>query len=267
MEIPVSRIRPNPRQPRSDFSRESLQELASSIREHGVLQPILLRALSDGNYELVSGERRLRASEIAGLKTLPSILVDPEQESGSLTIALVENVQRSNLNAIELAKAYFQLNRDFGRTQDDIARTVGKSRPHVANTLRLLELSDLMQKAVSDGSISAGHARALLMVSEDSRNNLYERILKRELSVRQTESAARKIAEHKSGPDGEAKRGIGGADDLSVKAMVREMEKALESSLGRKATIERSAKGKGSLVLEFYDDRDLESLVERLRQK
>jgi ParB family chromosome partitioning protein len=266
MEIPVSRIRPNPRQPRSGLNEGELRELADSIREHGVLQPVLLRELPDGGYELVSGERRLRAAELAGLRALPSILVDPDETAGSLTMALVENIQRADLNAIELAKAYRQLQDEFGRTQDEIAKVVGKSRPHVANTLRLLELDNSIQKALADGKISAGHARALLTAPEQAREALYRRIIVEGLSVRQVERLAAKVAKRAAHPGGRTGRAVS-RDDPTVKAMILDMERALESALDRKVAIERTVKGRGRIVMEFYDDRDLESLVERLRRK
>lgn len=239
--------------------------MAASIREHGVLQPVLVKPVTGGGYELVSGERRLRAAERAGLNRVPSILVDPDEGAGSLTIALVENVQRTDLNAIELARAYLQLQEEFGRTQEDISRTVGKSRPHVANTLRLLDLDDSMQEAILDGKITAGHARAILMAPEDARLSVYQKVISNELSVRQAERAARSAERRKVKSAGKTGGQIGSREDPSVVAMLREMELALESELKRKVRIERYRSGKGKMALEFYGDRDLEALVQRLR--
>jgi len=224
-----------------------------------------LRAVADG-YELVSGERRLRASKLAGLESVPAILVDPEDSIGSLTIALVENVQRSDLGAIELAKAYKRLNEEFGRTQDEIAGTVGKSRPHVANTIRLLELGVPMQEAIESGKITPGHARALLMAPPEVRTTLFERMVREGISVRQAENAARAATKSKgNGEDKSGTRKISAETDPAVSRMVLEMEKALETALGRRCVITRGNEGKGKMVIEFYSDRDLEALVQKLR--
>ena len=264
--IPVERISPNPHQPRRNFDETELNELADSIKVHGMLQPILVTLRGDG-YELVSGERRLRASQIAGLKTVPAILVNPEDPVGSLTIALVENVQRADLGAIELANAYRELKDDFGRKQEEIAATVGKSRSHVANTLRLLELSEPMRDAIAKGAITPGHARALLVVEEPDRQRLFTKMIKNGISVRAAENEAKVLA------DPDKKRGVGRVDviseidDKSIKLILSEMEKAVESALGRKCIIRRSMSGKGTVLLDFYSDRDLESLVEKIRSR
>jgi ParB family chromosome partitioning protein len=261
-EIRIATIMPNPHQPRRSFDEDELRELADSIREHGVLQPLLVTAAGDG-YELVSGERRLRASRIAGLQTVPAIEVDPENDVGSLTIALVENVQRQDLGVLELARAYRQLRDDFGRTQEEIAKAVGKSRPSVANTLRLLELSEPVQKAIEEGKITAGHARALLMAPPEARRLIFERMMLRELSVREVENAARSVV--KKDGEGEGKKADVKVIDSETKLMLSGMEKAVETSLKRKCRIKRGSDGKGRMELEFYSDRDLEGLVEKLR--
>ena len=266
-DILITRIRPNPAQPRRSFPDEEMAELAASIREHGILQPLLVKADPAGDYELVSGERRLRAAELAGFAKVPAIVVDPVEPGAALAIALVENVQRTDLNAIELACAYKRLQDEFGRTQEEIAKMVGKSRSSVTNTVRLIELPETMQDAIAEGRISAGHARALLMAPEGSRNFIYAKIIQDSLNVRQAERAARAAsrqeARARSGAGIEAVEAV----DVTVKAMLREMELAMESALGRKVTIQRNRSGRGRLVVEFYDDRDLEGLVERLKQK
>jgi len=262
LEIRISRIRPNPDQPRRNMPEEELQELAQSIREHGVLQPLLVRDIGMGYYELVSGERRLKAAERAGLESVPAISVDPRNPESSLTIALVENVQRADLSPLELALAYRRLQVEFGRTQDDIARTVGKSRPYISNTLRLLELPEMIQAAVADGRITAGHARALLMAPEHSRFIIYQRIIEDELNVRRAERAARTAAKKGAAPD---ESRIETPDP--ARSVLRDMELALESALGRKVMIERRKDGKGKITLEFYSDSDLTALVEKLRAK
>ena len=263
-EISISRIKPNPNQPRRNFPEEELGELADSIREHGILQPLLIQAGSGGGYELVSGERRLRAAEIAGLSTVPSIIVDPQKPGGSLTIALVENVQRTDLNAIELARAYKRLQEEFGRTQEEIAKMVGKSRSQVTNTLRLLELPDDIQAAIGEGSITAGHARALLAAPKDARIIIYEHIIKNSLNVRQAEKAAKSAARTVKTPH---PPGVIVTLDPSIGLVLRDMELALETALGRKVSIIRKRGGRGRMTLDFYSDRDLETLVEKLRRQ
>lgn len=260
----MGRIRPNPRQPRRAVSDPELEELAQSIREHGVLQPILVRPTEAG-YEVVAGERRLRASKLAGLGTIPAITVNPADAIGSLTIALVENVQRTDLGPMDLARAYKQLHDEFGRTQEEIAKAVGKSRPHVANTLRLLELGEQVVEALEDGRITAGHARALLMAPPEVRNILFQRMVRDGISVRQAERAARAAAKPDGDGSGKPQRPVSADTDRAISLMVLEMERALESALGRKCLITLGKEGAGRIVMEFYSDRDLEALVERLR--
>jgi len=226
----------------------------------------LLRASGSG-YELVSGERRLRASQLAGLSEVPAILINPADEKGSLTIALVENVQRADLGPIELARAYRQLQEQFGVTQEEIATTVGKSRPHVANTLRLLDLTETIQEAVDEGVITAGHARALLMAPLEARELLYERMVGKGISVRQAEKAAKAASTKGSVETGSATGGQEQAVDRDVDRMLNEMTRVLESSLGRKCIIRRNAKGRGKVTVEFYSDKDLRGLVEKMRRK
>lgn len=262
-EIEISRIVPNPRQPRRVFNEIELEELASSIKIHGILQPILVRSVNRG-YELVSGERRLRAADLAGIKTVPAIVISPDDSLGSLIIALVENVQRTDLNAVELARAYQQLQAESGRTQEEIAGTVGKSRSYVANTLRLLELSDSILEALHLGKITAGHARALLMAPQENRTGLFRKILLDGLSVRQAERCSKEavnISDAGVTRTSTAKTQL----DNETERMLNEMVKALESALGRKCRIELRKGGRGRLVLEFNDNRDLENLVQRLR--
>jgi len=261
--IPVTGIRPNPHQPRRAFPEAELEELAASIREHGVLQPLLVRPV-DGGYEIVSGERRLRAAKMAGLSEVPAILVDPDDRAGSLTIALVENVQREDLTCIDLARAYKRLQDEFGRTQEEIAAVVGKSRPHVANTLRLLELSDPIKDALQEGIITAGHARALMMAPVEARKLIFRRMVSEGISVRQAEKVARDASKPASETEKKSRRRAD-EDNSEQAAMLRVMAKAVETALGRKCVIERGRRGAGRLVLDFYDDRDLERLVEKLR--
>jgi ParB family chromosome partitioning protein len=261
-EIHVSRISPNPRQPREGFDETELKDLAASIKEHGILQPLLVRPISNG-FELVSGERRLRAASIAGLDTVPAIMVSPDDSVGSLVIALVENVQRADLNALELAKAYYQLNDEFGRTQEEIAKTVGKSRSYIANTLRLLELSDPILEALQAGSITAGHARAILMAPDEAKEILFQKIVSGGLSVRQAERAAKALNNV-----AEKRKNEGEPEEIAIPVetgrILKEMEKALETALNRKCRIDHRKGGSGRVVLEYYDEGDLEKLVQKL---
>lgn len=219
----------------------------------------------EGGYELVSGERRLRAARVAGLDRVPAIMVEPDDARGTLTISLVENVQREDLNCMELARAYRQLQEEFGRTQEEIAAAVGKSRPHVANSLRLLELDGGIQQALEEGKITAGHARALLMAPLEARKLLFHRMVQGGISVRQAERAARRVTNKGEGSAGRVAKAEEAVDPAEVQ-MVKEMERAVGSALGRKCVIERGD-GAGRLMLEFYGDRDLEVLVEKLRGK
>jgi len=192
MLLKVDEIQPNPRQPRLEFDPEALQDLASSIKEQGVLQPILVRAVQGGahGYELVAGERRLRASKLAGLETIPALLREVTDEQ-SLALALIENLQRENLNALEEAKGLEQLLETFSLSQEALAQKVGKSRSAVANSLRLLQLPQAIQDSLFKDGITAGHARALLAItSNDDREALWKRVVDQGLSVRETEEAA-----------------------------------------------------------------------------
>ena len=261
-EIQLSRISTNPHQPRERFSESELNELAASIMEHGVLQPLLVRP-SDEGFELVSGERRLRAASIAGLETVPVILVSPDDNAGSLIMALVENVQRTDLNALELAKAYRQLSDEFGRTQEEIARTVGKSRSYIANTLRLLELSDPILEALQDGAITAGHARAILMAPEPARDKIFRKILSAGFSVRQAEQAAKALSEAADKTEN-VENPIENRIPGETERILNEMEKALETALNRKCRINHRKSGSGRLIMEYYDESDLENLVQKL---
>ena len=193
MELELSQVRPNPRQPRKSFEREAIDALAESIKHDGVVQPIIVRDGGEG-YEIVAGERRWRAAKLAGLRTIPA-LVRPVDDRDSLILALAENVAREDLNAVEQARAYAVLSDELDLSQTEIARRVGKSRPAVANTMRLLELPDAALGLIEDGTLSEGHGRAVLQVQgQDERLALARQAAKRGLSVRETEEAARRLA-------------------------------------------------------------------------
>jgi ParB family chromosome partitioning protein len=252
IEIPLSRIRGNPYQPRQQVEQQSLESLAGSIALHGVLQPVIVTEVLDG-YQLVAGERRVRAAQMAGLEYVPAI-VRQMTDRDQLAVALVENVQRADLNAMEEAHAYRQLADDFGLTQDDIAARVGRARSTVANTLRLLELEPAVQQALGEGNITEGHARALAGASPATQRQLVETVMARGLSVRQTEELVRRLrdkptakARVSSDADGEMER----------------LEEDLRRALGTKVLLARSRKG-GRIVIEYYSDEEFSRLFDRL---
>src|SRR5206468_3275337 len=189
--IPLDRISANPYQPRKAFSEQSIDELARSVREHGIVQPLVVTRTADNRYRLVAGERRFRAAQKAGLQSVPAVIKELLHESDALEIALIENIQREDLNPIEEANAYHQLHDEFGLTQEEISRRVGKERSTVANFLRLLKLPDAVKQLLASGQLSMGHARALLAIeSPKKQEQLAERVVKRNLNVRQTETLA-----------------------------------------------------------------------------
>ena len=252
VEIPISRIRGNPYQPRQHVEQQSLESLASSIATHGVLQPVIVTEVLDG-YQLVAGERRVRAAQMAGLDHVPAI-VRQMIERDQLAVALVENVQRADLNAMEEAHAYRQLADEFGLTQDDIASRVGRARSTVANTLRLLELEPSVQKALSGGDITEGHGRALAGAAPAAQRQLVEAVVSRGLSVRQTEELVRRLRDR---PASKTKT----ATDSDVE--MERLEEELRRALGTKVLLVRSRKG-GRIVIEYYSDEEFSRLFDRL---
>lgn len=248
-EIPIVSITANPRQPRSVFDEDAIADLASSIRIHGVLQPILVRSLGGEGYELIAGERRLRAARLAGLEQIPA-LVKQSEDDDSLVLAIVENLQRAQLSAIEEARAFRQLMEDFGLTQEEVAGRVGRSRPAVANALRLLHLPERVIEDIERGHLSAGHARALLGADGDAvRENLAREVVRRNLSVRDTEEAVRRAAAKPASPSD---------PDLRL------LENDLERLLGSKVRIHAARSGSGKLEIAFYSNEDLARLAELL---
>ncbi len=247
-EIPVDRIARNPHQPRSRFDEGETADLAASIQLHGVLQPIVVRATADGEYELIAGERRLRAARIAGLTHIPAV-VRESADGEQLELALVENLQRQDLNAIEEAAAYRELVDQFALSHEEVARKVGKSRVAVSNALRLLDLTPEVREAVADGRITEGHGRALaaLTVPELQRAALLI-VIERHLSVRQTEELVRRKRD--ASP---SRRGSAISDDLS------DLEAQLRGLLATRVGIVRTRRG-GRLVIDFYSDEELDRL-------
>jgi ParB family transcriptional regulator, chromosome partitioning protein len=252
VEIPISRIRGNPYQPRQRVEQQALEALAASISTHGVLQPVIVTEVLDG-YQLVAGERRVRASQIAGLDHVPAI-VRQMTERDQLAVALVENVQRADLNAMEEAHAYRQLADEFALTQDQIAERVGRARATVANTMRLLELDPTVQQAIAEGTVSEGHGRALAGAAQGVQRQLLDAVVARNLSVRQTEELVRRVREQ----PGSKPRATTTADPE-----LERVEEDLRRSLGTKVTLARSRKG-GRIVIEYYSDEELSRLVDRL---
>ncbi len=257
-ELPVDSIVPNPRQPRQHFDEDSLEELAQSIREVGLLQPLVVRPTAEGTYELIAGERRWRACQRAGLKTVP-VVVRPSGDQASLEMALVENLQRSDITPVESAKAFRRLMQEFGLTQEQVAERVGKSRTAVANTLRLLKLPPRALEALEKNEITEGHARALLALgSEPEMLALLERIVRTGLSVRDAERAAKQAqSPRREEPKPPAPR------TAEADPAVRQLEDGLSMYLGAPVRIERAEVG-GRIVVSFYSDDDLERILEIL---
>lgn len=243
-------IEPNREQPRKQFDEEALSELSDSIAQHGVLQPLLVRPMPDGGYQLVAGERRWRASRMAGLTEVPVVIRDLT-DAQVAELALVENLQRENLNPLEEANGYKELSDKFGYTQEKISEIVGKSRPSIANALRLLNLPEDVQEMVSTGSLSMGHARAILSLPDDKmKTDLAKLVIQNDLSVRETERIARNMVKEAPKKSKAKKRN----------PYYDEAELALSEVLGRKVKITKSSK-KGALEIEFFDDADLKKLL------
>jgi ParB family chromosome partitioning protein len=257
--VPVDSIAPNPRQPRGAFDLEGLEDLAASIREHGVLQPLVvtMSGSADG-YNLIAGERRWRASMLAGLQQVP-VIVKEATSRGMLELALVENLQRADLNPLEEATAYRALVDEFDMKQDEVADRVGKSRQAVANSLRLLRLPPPILDALASGSISEGHARALLQVPEaEAQLLLAQRIASEGLSVRQVEALARRLAEQIADEEDAPDDGGEGQPD-SLYDPIRDLEEQFRTALGTKVQLSRSRRG-GRLVIYFYSDEELDRI-------
>lgn len=250
--IPIASLQPGAGQPRRNFDDDALDALAQSIRERGMLQPIIARRLegAPGRYEIVAGERRWRAAQRAGLAEAP-VIVREMSDRDALEVALIENIQREDLNPVEEAAGYQRLVDTFDYTQEDLAKAVGKSRPHVANMLRLLNLPESLQKHVADGALSAGHARALLVAAEPER--LAAQVMSRGLNVRQTERLVQE-----GGLPAAAKQAASRDPNISA------VEKDIADAIGLKATLKPKGKKGGRLVLEYSDPGQLDSVIARL---
>lgn len=254
LEVPIQSVTPNRRQPRSIFDDEALQELAASIREIGILQPPVVRRVGENEYELIMGERRLRAAKLAGLSTIP-VIIRETSDNELLREALIENIHRSNLNSLEEAAAYNQMLSDFGFTHDELAKKIGKSRPVISNTLRLLNLPPSVQKKLTSGTLSMGHARALLGLSDVSEiEKIANRIVSEGLSVRATEEL---IAV------GSGKKSSGKKGSTSSLGKYQELEEQIGDALDTRVRIKGGANG-GRIQIEFADSQDLLRIAKKL---
>jgi ParB family chromosome partitioning protein len=252
-EVPISSISPNPRQPRTVFDDDALNELIASIKEIGILQPPVVRRVSEGRYELIMGERRFRAAKAAGLTTIP-VIIRQTPDNELLREALIENIHRSQLNPLEEAAAYAGLLTDFGCTHDELATKLGRSRPLISNMLRLLNLPPTVQRKVAAGVISAGHARALLGLSDEKEiEKLANRIVAEGLSVRATEEIVAIAGPAKKSAKTKAKVGISGTALASAEL--------LSDYLDTRVSIEQG-KGKGKITIEFAGNEDLQRIVD-----
>jgi ParB family chromosome partitioning protein len=253
VQIQTEAITRNPRQPRQSFRVDELDELAASIREHGIIQPLIVSPAVGGTYTLIAGERRLQAARLAGLRTVP-VVIRVASDQQLLELALIENVQRADLNAIEEAEAFQHLAKEFGMSHEAIASRVGKSRVTVTNTIRLLEASPAVKQALVDARISEGHARALLALgSARAQEVLLQRVINLDLSVRQTELLARKLSGHKPASKKKTARNADASD----------IEKRLRASLGTKVDLKHGKKG-GSLTIHYYSNEELDAILEKL---
>jgi len=251
-EIPISQIQPNPYQPRKTFNEASIEELARSVRQHGIVQPLVVTRAGD-KYKLIAGERRFRAAQKAGLTTVPALIKEMMQEGDALQIALIENIQREDLNPIEEALAYHQLHDEFQLTQEEISKRVGKERSTVANFLRLLKLPDSVKKLLAAGQLSMGHARALLAIeSARKQDQLADRVVRKNLNVRQTEMLA-----SESSPKAVEKK------EKEKDVFTRDAEDKLQRTLRTKVEIDRRRRG-GVIHIRYGSEDELIRVVDEL---
>ena len=253
---PIENLRPNPRNPRRLFTEVELDELSHSIRERGIIQPIVVRALQGDNFEIIAGERRWRAAQRAGLHDVPVAIIEAN-DAQSLEFAIIENVQRADLNPIEEASGYLALMDDFNRTQDEVAQIVGKSRPHVANTIRLLKLSEPVKQLVRSGKISAGHARLLL--GQPNAERIAQEIIDKGLSVRQLEADMRKEDTAEARGAARETKGSEATKDPDTRAL----EKRLSDALGLEVGVDHRGEG-GTLRIKYRNLEQLDAVLRKL---
>lgn len=248
--IPVESVVPNPNQPRYYFDGDNLKDLAESIREHGVVQPIIVTRVAEGRYELIAGERRLRASKLVGKREIPAIVRQADHQE-KLELAIIENVQRHDLNAIEEAKAYKRLHDEFGMTQEDIAKKLGKGRVAIANTMRLLDLPVEIQRGLIEDKITEGHARAILgLDNPEKQRALYELIIKDKLTVRDVENKVREITV----PSHTRKISV-----YTVNPEIQDLENRLQQNLGTKIQIKKKG-ATGKIMIDFFTEEEFEKI-------
>jgi len=246
--IPINQIEPNPEQPRKNFSHQEMEELINSIREHGIIQPLIVTKLDNDKYQLIAGERRYRAAKVLELETVPAI-IRKVSEIQKLELSLLENIQRKDLNPIEKARAYQRLIDQFNLTQDEVAKKLGKARATISNTLRLLTLPEKIQEAIEEEKISEGHAKALLSIDKPEKQKiLLKRILGLGLTVRETEKIVAGYRIKKV---------------VAIEPRLIEKAKELSRILGAKVTIKKKKRG-GNIVIEFYNNEDLDFLIRKL---
>lgn len=256
INLSIQKIEPNPFQPRKNFDPEELQTLADSISKYGVIQPLTVRALENGYYQIIAGERRWRAARMAGLDEIPAVIIESDDQT-TAELALIENLQRTDLNPVEEAQGFKRLLDEYNLTQEEIAASVGKSRPAIANALRLLTLSEELLDLLADGTITPGHARAILSLPDEQRQkDAAERIVRGKLSVRQAEALCKALLKEQPAPK-PVKAGL----EVDY---IAECEKSLSSSLGRGVRIVNGQR-KGRLEVEFYGADDLQKLLEQLQ--
>ncbi len=255
-EIEVHKIKPNPFQPRENFDEAALEELKNSIAEKGIIQPITVRRVDDG-YELIAGERRLRAVTALNFESIPAYVLEVQSDEEMLELSLIENIQREDLNPIDIARAYNKLLVDCNLTQEAVAKRVGKERSTVANFLRLLKLPPMIQESLRIGQLDMGHARALITIEDEAlQKSIWEKIIKDHLSVRDVERLVRQAAKKKPPKE---------ADQPAKSLYVLEIEERLRNKFGTQVRINLKKKG-GNIEIEFYSEEELERLLEILQQ-
>lgn len=258
LRVPIEHITPNPMQPRRDFDDEALRELADSIKMHDIIQPVTVTKLANGKFQLISGERRWRASKLAGMKDIPAY-VRTAEDNGLLELALLENLQREDLNAIEVAMSYRRLMDECDLTQEGVADRMNKDRTTVTNYLRLLKLPPDIQKSVRDGVLSMGHARAIIgLDAVDQQLYAFREVREKGLSVRQTEALVKSLSEEKGVASGKKK-------PLKLPPAYKRIEDNMASHFATKVKLDRKKNGSGTLVIEFYNDEDLERIMEAMK--
>jgi ParB family transcriptional regulator, chromosome partitioning protein len=256
-EIDLQKIRPNPYQPRADFDQHALDELKESIKQKGIIQPVTVRRASDGMYDLISGERRMRAALEIGMQRLPAYIIDVKNDEEMLELALIENLQREHLNPIEIAISYQRLVQDVGLNAEEIAKKIGKDRTTVVNFLRLLKLPRALQDALRKNQITMGHARALISLPDEQiQQKLFDRIIKKDLNVRQVEKLVRDLGKKSNKKPSRFSKTSGSVEE-SIADKIQQI-------LATKVKVTVSEKGRGEIIIEFYSNDDLGRLFDLL---